>query len=140
MFKPAKYPQFFVYLTVRECEAAIEFYIKAFNFELGDSVPGENGKVQHAELSYGAAVIMMAPEGAWGNTRDKAPITTGLTPSSTFYMYVENVDTFYKRAVEAGAKSLAEPQESFWGDRFCRLSDSEGYEWMFATLSEKEQK
>jgi uncharacterized glyoxalase superfamily protein PhnB len=133
-FKPTTCPQFFVYLTVRDCEAAIELYRKAFNFEVTSSVPGENGKIQHAELKYGEMVIMMAPEGAWGNATHKAPITLGTSPSSTFYMYVENVDEFYKHAIEGGAKSLGEPEEGFWGDRFCRVSDADGYEWMFATM------
>lgn len=136
-FKPEKYPQFFVYLTVRECEAAIQFYTKAFDFETIDSVPGDNGKIQHAELKYGEAVFMMSPEGSWGDVVHKAPVTTGVTTSSTFYLYVKDVDAFYKQAVQAGAHSLMEPQDGFWGDRFCRVSDPEGYEWMFASYLNK---
>src|SRR5579864_1119791 len=112
-FKPEKYPQFFVYLTVRECEAAIDFYKKAFGFEILDSVPGENGKIQHAELKYGDAVFMMSPEGAWGDVVHKAPVTNGVATSNTFYLYVKDVDAFYKQAIEAGAKSLMEPQDGF---------------------------
>lgn len=138
-FKPAKYPQFFVYLKVRACEAAIEFYTKAFDFKVIDSVPGEDGRIQHAELKYGEAVVMMAPEGAWGDTVHKAPVSLGVLPSSNFYLYVEDVDAFYKQAISAGAISLMEPHDSFWGDRCCCLRDQEGYEWMFATYLNKEE-
>jgi uncharacterized glyoxalase superfamily protein PhnB len=138
-FKPENYPQFFPYLTVRECEAAIELYTKAFNFELTQAVPGEDGKIQHAELKYGEVVVMMAPENAWGNTTYKAPATLGTPPGSNFYMYVKDVDAFYEHAVKNGAKSIIEPQDGFWGDRFCRLSDVDGYEWMFATMVKEHQ-
>jgi len=138
-YKPAQYPQFFPYLTVTDCETAIEFYTQAFGFEILDSVPGDNGKVQHAELKQGDTVIMMAPEGAWNDSAHKAPATLGMTPSSTFYMYVENVDAFYENAVKNGAKSMQAPEDSFWGYRCCRLQYSKGYEWMFATHKNKSE-
>lgn len=133
--KAEKLPQLSVHLIVRHCESIIAFYTQAFEFKLVNSevIPGENGGIQFAMLRYEDAVIMISSEGAFGDTQHKAPITLGTPPSSNCYVHVKNVDSFYQNAISAGAKSILEPQDSFWGDRICRLSDPEGYEWMFAT-------
>ncbi len=133
-FKQEKYPQLMVYLTVRNCENSIEFYKKAFGFVLCNSMVGEDGTIFHAELKYGDAFVMMAPEGAWNDTIHKAPVTLGVAASTVFYVYTQDVDAFYQQAIAAGAKSILEPQDSSWEDRFCRIMDPEGYEWMFATF------
>jgi uncharacterized glyoxalase superfamily protein PhnB len=49
------------------------------------------------------------------------------------YVYCDDVDKFFARATAAGAKVVAPPTDMFWGDRMCRISDPDGYEWSFAT-------
>jgi len=132
-YKPEGIPALFPYLTVRDANKAAEFYEKAFGFRLNqDCARDENGKIQHAEMKFGDDVcIMFAPEGAWGSPR-KAPALEGM-PSFSFYIYCQNVDELCKKAVSNGAKCTVEPNDGFWGDRFCSLIDLDGYEWMFAT-------
>jgi uncharacterized glyoxalase superfamily protein PhnB len=133
-FKPQGIPTLFPYLTVRNAEKAIDFYKSAFGFELSsDPAKDEKGHIQHAEMKFGDdVVVMFAPEGAYGSPR-KAPISLGVSPSLVIYIYCTDVDRLHKRAVEHGAKSTVEPNDGFWGDRFCCLVDPDGHEWMFAT-------
>ena len=49
------------------------------------------------------------------------------------YMYVENVDSVFDRAVKAGAKADMPPQDMFWGDRYGKLTDPFGHQWALAT-------
>lgn len=133
-YKPEGIPGLFPYLTVQDAEKSIDFYHKAFGFSLS-SQPGkdEQGKIQHAEMKFGEDVcIMFAPEGSWGSPR-KSPIVLGTTPSLVLYIYCEDVDALHKQATAHGAKSTMEPNDGFWGDRICSLTDPDGHEWMFAT-------
>jgi uncharacterized glyoxalase superfamily protein PhnB len=133
-YKPEGIPGLFPYLTVCNAEKAVEFYEKAFGFTLSSQpAKDEQGKIQHAEMKFGNDVsIMFAPEGAWGSAR-QTPATLGITPSLSLYIYCEDVDTLYKKAIAQGAKSIMEPNDGFWGDRFCTLTDPDGHEWIFAT-------
>lgn len=133
-YKPENFPGLFPYLTVQDAEKAVAFYEKAFGFTVSsEPAKDEQGKIQHAEMMFGKDVcVMFAPEGAWGSPR-KAPVSLGVSPSVVLYIYCEDVDAFYRRAVENGAKSVVEPNDGFWGDRFCNLLDPDGHEWTFAT-------
>jgi uncharacterized glyoxalase superfamily protein PhnB len=133
-YKPHGIPGLFPYLTVRNAEKAIEFYTKAFGFKLcSEPAKDEQGSIQHAEMKFDEdVVIMFAPEGAYGSLRT-APITQGTTPSLVLYIYCKDVDALYRQALASGAKSAMEPNDGFWGDRFCSVIDPDGHEWMFAT-------
>lgn len=116
-------------LTVDDAAEALEFYRKAFGAEETVRMPGPNGRIMHAELRIGDSVLMLGegmPEmGA------KSPKGLGGTPVS-FYVYVENVDAAWKRAVDAGAKAIMPLQDMFWGDRTGRLEDPFGHAWNLA--------
>jgi uncharacterized glyoxalase superfamily protein PhnB len=133
-YKPEGIPGLFPYLTVQDANKSIEFYEKAFGFRLSSQpAQDDQGKIQHAEMKFGNDVsIMFAPEGAWGSPR-QTPNSLGITPSLSLYIYCEDVDALHKKAVAQGAKSITDPNDSFWGDRFCTLLDPDGHEWMFAT-------
>lgn len=124
-------------LVVKNGKKSIEFYTKAFGFKEheGTSVD-ENGNVQHAMMQFGDCTIMLSPEGAFGMPH-KTPASSGAPSPMALYIYVENVDKMYDQAIAAGAKSLSKPEDAFWGDRFCRLVDIDGYEWSFATHDEE---
>jgi PhnB protein len=91
---------------------------------------GPDGKVGHAELEIGNSVIMLADEhpeiGAHG------PRAVGGTPVS-LHLYVEDVDTVFERAIEAGAKSQRDVEDRFYGDRLGTFEDPFGHEWNVAT-------
>ena len=129
--RPAGVPWLTPYLTVRDARAASAFYTAAFGFELRDSVQ-DDGVVMHVEMTYqGQLIVMFAPEGAFGSTA-KTPRSAGAIAPQSFYVYVDDVDTVYARALAAGAKSLSEPQDQFWRDRFAQVEDLDGYRWALA--------
>jgi uncharacterized glyoxalase superfamily protein PhnB len=120
------------YLTVKDCTKAIEWYQKAFGFEKKFEMPGPDGKICHAEITWQEASIMLGLEGACG-TEVKTPATSGTPSPVSLYVYVPDVDALYARAKAAGATIKLEPQDQFWGDRICGLKDPEGHDWCFAT-------
>jgi len=126
------YPQLTLSLCVRNMQDSIRFYEQAFGFALEFSMPGPDGQMIHAQMTYFGGRIMFGPEGAMGGT-NRAPATTGTEPAAQSYIYCPDVDAFTARARAAGAKILAEPADMFWGDRIVHLEDPDGYRWAFAT-------
>lgn len=120
------------YITVSDIDNMVSFYQNAFNFEKKEVVPGEDGTSWHGEMKYKDQLIMLGKAGAYGGTT-KSPKMSGIESPMNLYLYCEDVDQFFKHAIQAGAQALAEPQDMFWGDRMCRLKDPEGYLWCFAT-------
>ncbi|KWC61287.1 VOC family protein [Burkholderia ubonensis] len=129
--RPADVPWLTPYLAVRNAHASIDFFKAAFGFELRD-VLDEDGAIMHVEMVYrGQLIVMFAPEGAFGSTA-RTPRSAGATAPQSFYLYVDDVDANWQRALDAGAKSLSAPQDQFWGDRFTQVEDLDGYRWALA--------
>lgn len=129
--RPADVPWLTPYLTVRSAQASIQFFSDAFGFEKRDLID-EDGAIMHVEMSYhGQLIVMFAPEGAFGSTARTPRSADAIAPQS-FYLYVDDVDATYRRALDAGAKSLSAPQDQFWGDRFAQIEDLDGYRWALA--------
>ncbi|HEV2613306.1 MAG TPA: VOC family protein [Gammaproteobacteria bacterium] len=126
MTRPAQFPWVSPYIMASHLDSALEFYTKAFGFELKEKTP------EHAELRYKDQILMFGQEGSYGST-SKSPKSSHTESPITLYIYCENVDEFHRNAVESGAKSLSAPEDMFWGDRMCRLQCPEGYGWAFAT-------
>jgi PhnB protein len=109
---------------------AIEFYKKAFNAVEGGRLAGPQGKLMHAMIRIADSAVMLADEfpecGSFGPKSLKgSPVT--------IHLYVEDVDAFVKRAVDAGAKITMPLDDMFWGDRYCKLEDPFGHQWSVAT-------
>ncbi|KWF74312.1 glyoxalase [Burkholderia multivorans] len=129
--RPADVPWLMSYLTVRNARASIDFFQAAFGFALRD-VLDEDGAIMHVEMVYrGQLIVMFAPEGAFGSTARTPKSANAIAPQS-FYLYVDDVDATWQRALDAGAKSLTAPQDQFWGDRFAQIEDLDGYRWALA--------
>ncbi len=131
-FKPENMPQMSPYLVVKDIKKSIEFYNKALGFEIDEQMDDENGNPQHVSMKFGESVIMFCQEGAFGNPK-KSPATQNVIMPINMYLYCEDADSSYKQAIDNGAKSVIEPNDSFWGDRFCSVLDPDHYEWAFAT-------
>lgn len=121
-------------LTVRDADKAIEFYKHAFGAEelmrfLG---PDENS-IMHAEIKIGDSIIFLSEERP--NMGCRGPQSLGGTPVG-LYLYIEDVDHAFKRAVSAGAKVEMSVAEMFWGDRCGQLTDPFGHKWSLATHKE----
>jgi PhnB protein len=115
----------------KDTRKAIEFYKRAFGAEEHYAMPGPDGKgVMHAEVRIGNSIIMMGDENP--QQPCKSAETIGGSPVS-FYLYVENVDSAFRRVIEAGAESRMPVQDMFWGDRAGTVQDPFGYSWTLAT-------
>jgi PhnB protein len=116
-------------LVVRDGAKALEFYQRAFGAEEKARIPGPDGGIMHAEFRIGDSVVMLNDE--MPEMGSKSPQSYGGTPVK-FYVYVENVDAAWKRAVDAGAKETMPLQDMFWGDRTGCLEDPFGHTWLLA--------
>lgn len=132
-WRPLNCSQLMPSIVVKNANHSVDFYTKGFGFILHDNPSiDENGAIQHAMLQLGECTIMIFPE----NSHDMpytSPKTSRHPSPIGLYVYVPDVDSLYQQAVVAGAKTLEAPMDSFWGDRFCKVADPDGYEWMFAT-------
>ena len=122
------------HLVVSDANAAIEFYKRAFGAVEGGRMTGPDGKrLIHASVKIGDSVLMLVddfPEFCGG--KSQTPQSLGGSPV-TVHMYVEDVDSVFKKAVEAGATEVMPVADQFWGDRYGKLTDPFGHEWSIAT-------
>jgi PhnB protein len=118
------------YLAVDDAAEAIEYYTKAFGAKERVRMDAPDGKIAHAELEIGDSLIMLSDP--FPQFAAKPPSELGGT-SATVFMYVEDVDAFVQRAVDAGAKITTEVADQFWGDRFGNIQDPFGHVWSIAT-------
>jgi uncharacterized glyoxalase superfamily protein PhnB len=97
-------------------------------------VPGENGTVAHAQLSFGNGMIML------GSARDdefghwvKPPRETGGIGTQSAYVIVEDADAHFARAKAAGAEIVMDVEDQDYGGRLYSCLDPEGHLWSFGT-------
>ena len=120
-------------LTLKNSLKALEFYKKAFNAKVLGVFPSPDGKsTMHATMQIGDSILMMGDEAP----QCKSAETFGGSPS-TFYIYTEDADAFFNRAIQAGAVSTMPVADQFWGDRMGQLKDPFGYSWAIATQKKK---
>lgn len=120
------------HMVVREPERAIEFYKKAFGAEEIFRMPGPGGMgVMHAELQIGDSRLMMC--GEWPGMDHFSSPQSKQGTTVCLHLYVQDVDATYQRAVKAGATATMPPMDTFWGDRYGKLTDPFGHEWGVAT-------
>jgi len=117
--------------TFKDSRRAIQFYEKAFGAKQVMVMPGPGGHgVMHAEIKIGDSSIMLADENP--QMCSKSAETLGDSPIN-IYLYVEDVDHFVAKAVDAGAKQEYPVMDMFWGDRMGVLKDPFGYTWTVAS-------
>lgn len=121
-------------LVIRDTARAIDFYKKAFGAkELGRMTAPDGKTIVHCELEIGSSRLFLSDE--MPGCRARSPQSTGAL-SGTFYLYVDDVDSRVRKAVDAGAKVTYPVSDMFWGDRTGTVEDPFGYEWTFATHKE----
>ena len=129
--RPAGMPWVSPYLVVKDADAALDFYQRAFGFEKKFVMPGPDGRTMHAEMIWKDSLIMIGPEG--DGHPCKSPSTLGVPSPVSLYVYCDDVDALFARATAAGAKVEFPPTNQFWGDRICKILDPDGHIWNFAT-------
>lgn len=110
------------YLVVEGAANLIDFLKQAFAAEEILRMALPDGTISHAEVRIGDSIVMMAE--AQG---EYPPMPTML------HLYVEDMDTVYQRALQAGATSVREPENQFYGDRTGGVQDSSGNQWFITT-------
>jgi PhnB protein len=113
------------YLVVRDAAALIEFLKQTFDANELDRTLRPNGSIMNAIVQIGTSRVMM------GEAEGDSP-----TKPAMLYVYVPDVDATYKRALVAGATSIAEPADMFYGDRHGGVLDAHGNQWWIATHKE----
>ena len=130
---PEGYHSVTPYLIIKGAADAIEFYKKAFGATELFRFPAPDGKIGHAEIKIGDSPIMLADE--FAEMGYKGPQALGGSPVSLM-IYLEDVDTVFNRAVEAGASVKEAVQDKFYGDRTGTLTDPFGHVWHVSTHKE----
>ncbi len=118
------------YLCCKDATSAIEFYLRAFGATELMRLAEPSGKIGHAEIKIGGAIIMLADE--YPELGILSPEALGGSPVR-IHLYVEDVDALFSQAVAAGAKELIPVSDQFYGDRSGRLEDPFGHVWILST-------
>ena len=122
-------------LTLDNAAQAIDWYKKGLGAEEVSRAVGPDGKILHADMRIGNSRIMLNDAMMDG----KGPKAIGGSPAS-LWIYVEDCDALFNRAVAAGANVFGGPmgqmQNQFWGDRAGTFTDPHGYNWTIATRKE----
>lgn len=127
----------FPYLVVKDGKKACEWYQKALDAKMTHEPAVHDGVMLHASLKIGESTIFLTEE--IKDYKLKSPTTLKGT-SCSFYLYVDDVDAAFKKAVDAGATITTKPENMFWGDRFSSITDPYGHEWQLArNLTDKEK-
>ncbi len=119
---PEGYNNVIPYLICKGADKVVDFMKKTFNAEEMDMMKDDNGTIMHASYRIGDSVIMLSEGG--GNM---PPMPCML------YVYVDDVDAAYKRALDCGSESVREPKNEFYGDRSGGVKDSSGNQWWIGT-------
>ena len=128
---PEGYHSITPYIIVDDAAGAIDFYKEAFGATEVLRMP-MGDKIGHAEIKIGDSHVMLADEFPERDIR--GPKARGGATSSLM-IYLDNVDTAFQRALDAGAKvdPGMEVKDQFYGDRSGTLTDPFGHKWTLAT-------
>jgi len=122
-----KIKEVFAYLIVSDTSAAIDFYTKAFGAREKFRLTEPSGRIGHAEIELGAAIVMLADE--FPEYQLLSASTIGRTPVS-IHLHVDNADEMIDNAVRHGAKLERAPTDAFYGERSGSVFDPFGHRWL----------
>jgi PhnB protein len=126
---PEGYHSVTPYLSIKDAARALEFYKQAFSAKEVMRMNGPDGRVSHAEIKIGDSIIMIAEENPQNELRSPQTLN-GSTVS--IFLYLDDVDPIFNKALSAGAKQIMPLADQFWGDRYGRLTDPFGHSWSLA--------
>jgi PhnB protein len=111
------------YVIVDGAEKLITFMREAFGAQFHhEPTKRPDGSIMHASLKIGDSMLMIADSSEHAKA---SPVM--------LYLYVPNVDAAYQRALKAGATSVMEPADQFYGDRGAGVKDAAGNQWFLGT-------
>jgi uncharacterized glyoxalase superfamily protein PhnB len=110
------------YLVARDAEQLLKFLKDAFGAKENDITRHKDGSIWHADVTVGDSHIMLS------QASDRFPAMP-----CALYLYVADTDATYRAALAAGATSLMEPADQFYGDRNAGVKDAQGNTWWIGT-------
>jgi uncharacterized glyoxalase superfamily protein PhnB len=110
------------YLVTGDVGALLEFVQKAFDAKVTEKLEMPGGPIMHAAVLIGDSHVMM------GQASENNPAMPTM-----LYLYVQDCDAAYQKALDAGAESVQEPTDQFYGDRSGGVRDSLGNQWWVGT-------
>src|SRR5262245_50298888 len=123
------------YLIIKGAASAIEFYKKAFGATESERIADPDGTVRHAEIKIGDSIFMITDE--CPQFPDYlSPKSRGGSPVH-MYLYVDDADAWFKRAIDAGATEQMPVKDQFYGDRSGGVTDPYGHVWYLASRIEE---
>lgn len=117
----------FPYLRVGNAEAAIAFYQRAFGAVEKFRLIEPGGRIGHAELLFGEAIVMLSdpfPEFGIHALDPKGP------GAVTIHLHVDDADAMIAKALEAGGTLTRPARDQFYGERSGTVRDPFGYDWL----------
>jgi uncharacterized glyoxalase superfamily protein PhnB len=135
---PADWPRFSSAVFYRDAAAAIDWLCNAFGFEVRIKVEGDNGRIEHSELTYGEGLIMVAQEDpqsarTW-KARMRSPASLSGAGTQSLMFFVDDAEAHCAHARSCGANIVEEPAThdygaDHWADRSYGAMDPEGHLW-----------
>jgi uncharacterized glyoxalase superfamily protein PhnB len=134
---PAGWPRISASLAYQDPGRAIDWLVSAFGFVVRIKVPNEQGGIQHSELTFGEGVVMVAGERSHGPISARSPKSLAGATTQALFIYVDDIENHYTRALGAGAVVVRELATTdygaeYWSDRGYTVLDPEGHTWHFA--------
>jgi uncharacterized glyoxalase superfamily protein PhnB len=133
---PPDWPRLSTAIFYDEAGKAIDWICHAFGFEVRLKVEGDGGHIEHSELTFGEALVMVGDAALAKRAWSKSPRSLGGANTQSVFIYVDDVEVHCARARAAGAKIVTEPKtsdygEDYWTDKTYEAEDLEGHHWWF---------
>ena len=119
---PEGYHTVVPYIVAADADALLTFLKTGLNAQTHDVMRYPDGRVWHGDVTIGDSHIMLS------QATERHPAMP-----CTLYLYIPDVDAAYRAALAAGATSVMEPANQFYGDRNAGVKDSNGNFWYFGT-------
>lgn len=133
---PPGWPRLSSAIVYKNAGAAISWLCNAFGFSVQLRVDGPGGRVEHSQLIFDNALIMVSEEREKWGVRMASPLSAGGTVTQSILLFVDDVDAHCAQARSAGAEIVEEPADhdygcDYWTDRSYGARDCEGHLWWF---------
>lgn len=137
---PKGWPRLSTSVFYDDAATAIDWLCEAFGFEVRLKVEGEQGRIEHSELEYGDALVMVGHIAALADRPNRSAFTSpksvGGKITQASMLFVDDVDAHCAQARAAGATIFEEPAlhdygADHWADRSYGAVDPEGHHWWF---------
>jgi uncharacterized glyoxalase superfamily protein PhnB len=138
---PRDWPRLSSSVFYQDAAAAIDWLCEAFGFEVRLKIEGDNGRIEHSELTYGEGLIMVGQESPeterdWKRSM-RSPKSLGGACTQSIMFFVDDAKAHCARARAGGARIVEEPTthdygEDYWSDLSYGALDPEGHMWWIA--------